>query len=77
LHAALTSDISPPGAPLLEVPVGSSIAEVERRLILATLAACDGRKEETARTLGISVKTLYNRLGQYRERTRGNGPSMA
>ncbi len=63
----------PDGPATLEVRVGSSIAEVERRLILATLAACGGRKEETARALGISVKTLYNRLGQYRDPGESNG----
>jgi two-component system response regulator AtoC len=78
IHAAPPSlDTGAPDAPLLDVPVGSSIAEVERRLILATLGACGGRKEETARALGISVKTLYNRLGQYRERARTNGTSTA
>jgi DNA-binding NtrC family response regulator len=41
------------------------IAEAERRLILATLKHCDGSKEKTAEMLGVSVKTLYNRLREY------------
>jgi hypothetical protein len=49
-----------------EVRVGSSIESVERRLILATLAACRGNKPHAARILGISLKTLYNRLSVYR-----------
>jgi len=49
----------------LLVPVGSSLADVERRLILATLQQVDGNKKETARRLGISLKTLYNRLNVY------------
>jgi DNA-binding NtrC family response regulator len=49
----------------VEVHVGSSIAEVERRLILATLQHFQGDKEKAARTLGISLKTLYNRLNVY------------
>jgi len=51
--------------PFLQVRVGSSIAEVERRLILATLDQCHGTKEKTAEILGISLKTLYNRLREY------------
>jgi two-component system response regulator AtoC len=49
----------------LEVHLGSSIAETEQRLILATLEHLGGDKEKTARTLGISLKTLYNRLNVY------------
>jgi DNA-binding NtrC family response regulator len=49
----------------LNVGVGMKIAEVERRLILATLKHCDGSKEKTAEMLGVSVKTLYNRLREY------------
>lgn len=55
------------GPPVVELRVGIPIAEAERRLILATLAACDGKKEKAALVLGISVKTLYNRLHEYRE----------
>ncbi len=53
--------------PTVELRVGIPIAEAERRLILATLAACEGKKEKAALVLGISVKTLYNRLHEYRE----------
>jgi len=51
----------------LTVQVGSSVAEVEQRLILATLDACDGNKQKTAEVLGVSLKTLYNRLAVYKE----------
>jgi len=53
------------GGPYLHLKVGSSIAEAERRLILATLDHCDGDKREAAGILGISLKTLYNRLNSY------------
>ena len=46
--------------------LGSSIAEVERRLILATLEHCDGDKKKAADVLKISLKTLYNRLNEYK-----------
>jgi len=57
-------------APVLEdgaiaVRVGCSIADAERALILATLERNDGDKAESARILGISLKTLYNRLNVY------------
>ncbi|NLD55859.1 MAG: sigma-54-dependent Fis family transcriptional regulator [Burkholderiaceae bacterium] len=51
--------------PLVQVRVGSTIADAERDLIIATLAYCDGAKERTADMLGISLKTLYNRLRAY------------
>lgn len=51
--------------PFITVRVGSSVAEVERNLIMATLEHCGGRKEKAAEILGVSVKTLYNRLKEY------------
>ncbi len=50
----------------VSVPIGTSIAEMERRLILATLEHHGGRRERVAELLGISAKTLYNRLREYR-----------
>lgn len=49
----------------LSVDIGASVAEVEKDLILATLDKCAGRKEKAASILGVSVKTLYNRLRKY------------
>ena len=57
----------------LQVNLGSSIAETEQRLILATLEHFHGDKEKTARTLGISLKTLYNKLGPERPRREPEG----
>jgi len=51
----------------LRVSVGSSLDDSERRLIFATLDANAGDKKRTARVLGISLKTLYNRLNRYAE----------
>jgi two-component system response regulator AtoC len=50
----------------LQVKVGTSIAEVERRLIVATLEQCEGDKKKAAQVLGVSVKTLYNRLNEFK-----------
>jgi two-component system, NtrC family, response regulator AtoC len=46
--------------------VGTPIAEMERRLILATVEHCDGDKKKAADVLQISLKTLYNRLNEYK-----------
>ena len=55
--------LSDPSA--LRVAVGMSLDEVERALITATLQAVGGSKTEAARLLGISLKTMYNRLHAY------------
>jgi DNA-binding NtrC family response regulator len=51
----------------IEVPV--ALAEVERRVILATLERLDRDKSRAASALGISLKTLYSRLREYAPRT--------
>ncbi len=50
---------------VLRVKIGSRLADVERRLILATLEALAGNKAKASELLGISLKTLYNRLNMY------------
>ncbi|HWI81861.1 sigma-54 dependent transcriptional regulator [Ramlibacter sp.] len=52
-------------ASMLRVPVGTPLAAAERQLILATLEHCGHQKERTAAALGVSLKTLYNRLKEY------------
>jgi len=56
-----------PSAAALGVSVGMSLDEVDRRLILATLKQYDGDKRQAADVLGISLKTLYNRLKTYQD----------
>jgi DNA-binding NtrC family response regulator len=55
----------PAGASCITLPIGTSMAQVERALILATLEHYQHHKERTAAVLGISLKTLYNRLKEY------------
>ncbi len=55
----------------LRVPVGTPLAEIERQVIYATLDLTDGNKRRCAEMLGISLKTLYNRLTEYHTGDRG------
>src|SRR4029078_5575205 len=56
----------PAHTPLITVRVGSTLEEVNRRLIEATLAECGNVRRKAAEMLGISLTTLYNRLAQYK-----------
>ncbi|OAF13305.1 Fis family transcriptional regulator [Bradyrhizobium centrolobii] len=66
VHAA-----APQGAQLLApnqiVPllIGATVDEVERELVLQTLARCDGNRTRAARVLGLSVRTLRNKIRLY------------
>jgi two-component system response regulator AtoC len=62
--------------PYLTVRVGTPLADVERSLILATLQHFGGHKEKTAAALGVSLKTLYNRLKEYSQ-DRGSTPESS
>jgi two-component system, NtrC family, response regulator AtoC len=55
----------PAAGRLVQVQVGTRLADAERELILATLAHFGNQKERTAAALGVSLKTLYNRLKEY------------
>ncbi len=45
--------------------VGRTVAEVERDLILETLRHCLGNRTRAAAVLGISIRTLRNKLNDY------------
>jgi DNA-binding NtrC family response regulator len=47
--------------------VGHTVAEVERDLIIETLQHCLGNRTHAANVLGISIRTLRNKLKQYSE----------
>lgn len=57
--------VQSPPTPILTVRIGSTLEDVNRRLIEATLADCGNVKRRAAEILGISLKTLYNRLAVY------------
>ncbi len=58
--------VDEPAGSVLRIDLGASLADIERRAILATLRYCAGNKNRAAEVLGISLKTLYNRLSEYR-----------
>ena len=45
--------------------IGATVGEVERELVLQTLARCDGNRTRAARVLGVSVRTLRNKIRLY------------
>jgi DNA-binding NtrC family response regulator len=45
--------------------VGRTVSDVERDLILDTLGHCFGNRTHAANILGISIRTLRNKLKQY------------
>jgi two-component system, NtrC family, response regulator AtoC len=50
----------------LEVPVGLKLETVERQYILQTLYFVQQNRTKAAEVLGISIRTLRNKLNQYR-----------
>ena len=60
------SDLAPPDDGRMAIPPGLPLAELERHHVQASLRHFGGDKRRTAEALGISLKTLYNRLREYR-----------
>lgn len=53
--------------------VGRTVEDVERELILDTLNHCLGNRTQAAQVLGISIRTLRNKLNQYGEGANSQG----
>jgi DNA-binding NtrC family response regulator len=51
----------------IHIPIGTTMDEAERRIIQRTLAAQNNNKTRAAEVLGISLKTLHNKLTRYRQ----------
>jgi DNA-binding NtrC family response regulator len=66
--AAAVGDLS-----AIRFPIGTTVEAVEQELILQTLAATNNNKTRAADLLGISLKTLHNKLKEYEARKSGAG----
>ena len=60
-----------PSALGVTIAPGMTVDEAEQKLILATLEAAGGNKTRAAEMLGISLKTLHNKLNRFKERVQG------
>jgi DNA-binding NtrC family response regulator len=69
-HAILRTSAHDPDA--IRLGVGTTVGEAEKMLILKTLESTSNNKTRAAEILGISLKTLHNKLKEY-----GNAPSEA
>ena len=67
VHSAAPEHAARRLAPNEIVPllIGSTVGEIERELVLQTLARFDGNRTHAARVLGLSVRTLRNKIRQY------------
>lgn len=52
-------------SPTIQLPAGTTLAEAEKLLIMQTLERTGNNKAETARQLGLDVKTIRNKLKSY------------
>lgn len=63
--ASMSESVQNPGG--VESMIGRTIADVERDMILNTLDHCLGNRTHAANILGISIRTLRNKLNQYKQ----------
>lgn len=67
--AGVSPSTTPPpeNTEVVEGLIGRTIADVERQMILNTLDHCLGNRTHAANILGISIRTLRNKITQYRD----------
>jgi DNA-binding NtrC family response regulator len=70
LPASLTGETVKAQPPQVALGPGTTVAEAERRLIMMTLEHTRDNKTRAAEILGISLKTLHNKLNKLRLRPR-------
>jgi len=56
---------SPSDLSILKFPIGTTVDAMEKELIVQTLAATGNNKTRAAELLGVSLKTLHNKLKEY------------
>jgi two-component system response regulator FlrC len=78
-HAAVAAAGGGPRPPkaITRALVGRTVADVERDLILDTLDHCLGNRTHAANILGISIRTLRNKLNEYSDRLAVPAPGTA
>lgn len=59
------SDFHPSPHEIVPMLIGSTVEAIERELVLQTLARCHGNRTHAARLLGLSVRTMRNKIRQY------------
>jgi len=65
LPPGLSGVVRDPVSDALSIAVGTSLDDAEKTLILSTLASVGNNKTKAAKILGISLKTLHNKLHRY------------
>jgi DNA-binding NtrC family response regulator len=60
---------APPPTSGVTIAPGMTVDEAERKLIIATLEAAGNNKTRAAEMLGISLKTLHNKLNRMKQTT--------
>jgi DNA-binding NtrC family response regulator len=50
---------------IIPLLIGTTVDRVERELVLHTLARCNGNRTRAARMLGLSIRTLRNKIRLY------------
>jgi DNA-binding NtrC family response regulator len=68
LPPTLSNEPLPQHQPQLALAPGTTVEEAERRLIMMTLEHTRDNKTRAAEILGISLKTLHNKLNKLRLR---------
>jgi DNA-binding NtrC family response regulator len=66
--AASAEAIAPPPHQIVPFLIGSTVGEIERELVLQTLSRCHGNRTHAARMLGLSIRTLRNKIRLYAAR---------
>jgi len=72
LPPSLSNEPAPQYQPQVALAPGTTVEEAERRLIMMTLEHTRDNKTRAAEILGISLKTLHNKLNKLRLRPRKN-----
>ena len=61
----------------IEIPLGSTMDEAEKAVILATVGYCKGNKSKAADMLGIGRKTIIRKMQEYESNTTGSEPRLS